>query len=407
MASEMPPTDAEQPKTLLAQYQKRLLWRLSAWGGAAAFSLVLAVIVSQTGSGNKRLQIALFGSGQPDESPAPVATATVPMPPADFTAVKRATEAVRRATDRTAAKLEAVERNTAETRAETRRLALQMSKLNADSFRVAGRLTNIEHQVDGITGSIKGITGSIKKQAEEAAVAAVAKATPPKPAFDKVFDMNAPVISPPAITYPKLSLLMPPAPGDASKSEPGTGADVAFTSAITKAKDQSRVDSKSEAKAGVDAGSKMTPKANGQIARAPDGKSGLKSEAMSKTMPKPKPEAARSAPPTEMAHVTVRPRYNSRSLLPRRGYGVDLGGADSVTVVQAQWAAVKANFGTMLVGMRPTAVRDHRLLGGGEFRLVISRMHSLKAAEKLCTRFARQKVACQPIKFDDGRVVWR
>ena len=422
MASEMPPADAEQPTSLLAQYHKRLMWRLAAWGGAAAFSLAAAVIVSQTGSGNKRLQIALSGSGQPSyDSPASVVSATIPMPPADLIAVKRATEAVRRATDKTAAKLAVVERNTSETRAETRRLASQMRKLNADSFRVAGRLAIIQNQVDGITGSINGITGSIKKQAEEAVAAAVAKAAPAKPAFDKVFDMNAPVISPPAVTYPKLSLLMPPTPGDASKSKSETGAEVAFTSAITNAKDQSRVDSKSEAKAGVDAGSKMAPKAKGQIARAPDDKPGLKPKAMPKAMAKampkaaPKPAAARSVPPPsptkkppmKMTHVTVRPSYYSRALLPRRGFGADLGGADSVTAVMAQWAAVKANFGPILAGMRPTAVRDHQVLSGGEFRLVIGRVHSRKAAERLCKRLAKHQLSCQPVKFDDGRVVRR
>ena len=68
---------------------------------------------------------------------------------------------------------------------------------------------------------------------------------------------------------------------------------------------------------------------------------------------------------------------------------------------------MKANFGPILAGMRPTAVRDHRLLSGGEFRLVVGRVHSLKAAERLCERFASQQVSCQPVKFDDGRVVWR
>ena len=420
MASEMPPA-AEQQKSLLAQYHKRLMWRLAAWGGAAAFSLAAAVIVSQTASGNKRLQIALFGSEHPYQIPASVASTTVPMPPADLIAVKRTTEAVRRATeevkrvtDRTAARLEAVERNTADARAETKRLALQVSKLSTDSFRVAGRLANIENQVDGITGSIKDMTGSIKKQAEEAATAAVAKAMPPKPAFDKVFDLNAPVISPPLTTYPNLSLIVPP--GQRSTSSPETPdemkADVSTTSAIPtpkpKLKDQSRVASRREGT--------NVPEAR-QMARATSRPQELKAgvgietkaarDGDDKPMAKAEHNAARSAPTRQVAHVTVRPSYYSRSLLPTRGYGIDLGGADSVTVVQAQWAAVKANFGPMLTGMRPTAVRDHRILAGGEFRLVVSRVHSLKAAERLCKRLAKHQLSCHPIEFDDGKVVWR
>jgi hypothetical protein len=57
--------------------------------------------------------------------------------------------------------------------------------------------------------------------------------------------------------------------------------------------------------------------------------------------------------------------------------------------------------------MHPTAVRQHRLLGGGSFRLVVGRLPSLKAAENLCARFTRQQVSCSPIQFDGERVIWR
>lgn len=427
MASEMPPADAEQPKSLLAQYHKRLMWRLAAWGGAAAISLVAAVIVSQTGAGNKRLQLAMSEPAQPDDSAVPLITGSVPESSADVAAV-------RRMTNLTARKLAAVERNTAATRAETKRLALQLNKLTADSFRFTGRLANIEHQIDGIAGSIK-------QQAQDAAAAAVAKAMPPKAAgdrpgsdsiFDKAVDATAPVISPPATLYPKLSLIMPPAPGsplprmtkDGADAAHATAQDVTITSAITKPKDQARVEPKPMAKAPagemqaeVDAGPKAMAPAKGQIAGAAGP---TMAEPKSKPRAKPKSEAkseskqpahamkmASASPPTKRLHVTVRPGRYSRSLLPTRGYGVDLGGADSITVVKAQWAAVKANFGPMLRGLRPTAVRDHRILSGGSYRLVIGRLHSRKAADRLCSRLASQQVSCQPVKFDDGRVVWR
>ncbi len=429
MASEMPPA-AEQQTSLLAQYHKRLMWRLAAWGGAAAFSLAAAVIVSQTASGHKRLQIALFGSEYPYQIPTSVASTTVPMPPADLIAVKRtmeavrrATEAVKRATDRTAARLEAVERNTAETRAETKRLALQVSKLSADSFHVAGRLANIENQVDGITGSIKGITGSIRKQAEEAAAAAVAKAMPPKPAFDKVFDMNAPIISPPPTTYPRLSLIVPPgsrstsATADATRRADGTTPDTTTTASITKPetrpKDQSRVVSNLGGTAAPEA--KPMAKAVSQPEELRAGV-GVKikgaanaKQQMAKTEGKTEQPAAAMKDGKKIASVVVRPRRRnvSRHWIPTRGYGIDLGGAESVTVAKAQWAAVKANFGPILGGMRPLVVRNHRLLSAGDYRLVAGRTSSLAAAQRLCKRLALQQVTCQPIEFDDGRMVWR
>lgn len=437
MASEMPPTDAEQPKSLLAQYHERLMWRLAAWGGAAAFSLAVAVIVSQTASGHKRLQVAFSGSEQPYDIPPSVPVATAPMPPADLIAVKRATLALKRTSDQTAAKLAVVERNTAEARAETKRLALQVGKLRTDSFRVTGRLANIEHQIDGITGSIKGITRSVKKQAEEAAAAAVAKAMPPKPAFDRVFDMNAPVISPPATMSPKLSLIVPPAPdsksasvtADATKPADRTKLDISTTSSITrpetKSKDQSRVASKfegmaapdvkpmakasakpEELKAGVAIKMKAAPKAKQQIAMTepkPEAKS------MAKAGGKAERPSAAMKDEKKIASVVVRPRrrHAARHWVPTRGYGIDLGGAESVTVAKAQWAAIKANFGPMLGGMRPLVVRNHRLLSAGDYRLVAGRTRSLKTAQRICKRLALQQVTCQPIEFADGRMVWR
>ncbi len=459
MASDaMPPTNAKQPETSLAQYNKRLLWRLGAWGGAATISLAAVVIVSQTASGHKRLQVALTGPQQP---------AGVIEPTVDH-------DMVGSVVDLTVAKLAAVERNTAATRAETKRLSSQVSKLSADSFRFTGRLSNLEHQIDGITGSIK-------QHAEEAAAAAVAKAMPPKPAYDKAFDMNAPVISPPATTFPRLSLIIPPttdstspaAPADAAKSMQVAVRDVATTSALKAAtKDEPKIESKTESKTESKADSKtesMTepvtdskveskaePHSEPKAQPKAEPKSGMseKSEAKAAPMmapktelkaaveakpaatgmprpgelkaevgveptavPKPKQQIANSPaskPERKMAHhdtgtkvaSTSAPARKRRSSS-RQSYGVDIGGADTVTIVKAQWAAVKANFGSMLAGMRPTAVRDHRLLTNGSYRLVVGRLHSLSAAERLCARFARQQVSCEPIEFDGERVVWR
>lgn len=435
MASEMPPA-AEQQKALLAQYHKRLMWRLTAWGGAAAFSLAVAVIVSQTGSGHKRLQIALSGAGKPYQIPPSVPVATAPMPPADLIAVKRATLALKRTTDQTAAKLATVERNTAEARAQTRRLALQVGKLRADSMRVTGRLASIENQVDGITGSIRSITGSIKKHAEEAAAAAVARAMPPKPAFGKAFDVTAPIISPPPTTIPKLSLIVPPASdsegtsvtADASQAtgemKPDTTTTASVTRPETRPKDQSRVASEvgsmaapearkkmtkvasrpEELKAGIAVEMKAAPKARQPIAMEPGHKPTARAEDKAE-----RPAAAMKDEMKRMASVVVRPRrrHVSRHWIPTRGYGIDLGDTESVTVAKAQWAAVKANFGPMLSGMRPLVVRNHRLLSRGDYRLVAGRTYSLKTAKRICKRLALQQVTCQPIEFDDGRMIWR
>ncbi len=68
---------------------------------------------------------------------------------------------------------------------------------------------------------------------------------------------------------------------------------------------------------------------------------------------------------------------------------------------------MKANFGPVLGGMRPLVVRNHRLLTTGEYRLVAGLTHSLTSAERLCKRLSLQQMACQPVEFEDGRMIWR
>lgn len=422
MASDVPPA-AEQRESLLAQYRKRSMWRLMVWGGAAMLSLAVAIVVSQTALGKRRLQTALSGAGQSDEARVGMATAPILPPSADLAAVKRAT-------DRAAAKLAVVQRDTAATRAETKQLARKVSKLTADSLRFTGRLANIEQQVDGITGSIK-------QQAEKAAAAAVVKAMPPRPARDNAFDRPAPAISPPATTPPQLSLIMPPAPRSASsplsadaskptdeKTEDKGKPDVTTTASITtpesKPKDQSRVASKAEGTPAPETKQmakaeekpeelQPLPKAKQKIAEEPHGKPIVKpmakAEAESKTA-KPARAMVQSTVKVASAAQPTRRRY-SRHWIPKRSYGIDLGGADTVTIVRAEWAAVKANFGPILAGMHPIAVRNHRFLTSGNYRLVVGRLRSRAAAERLCKRFARHQLACQPIEFDGERVVWR
>ena len=405
MASELPPASAGPPDRLLAQRNMRLFRRLAIWGGAAALSLVVATIVSQTEPGGKRLKVALFG---PDESD-PIVTgaiAKIDSPVLDAVAIK----------------LAATERNTAATRADTKRLAVQVSKLTADSFRFTGRLASIEHQIEGIAGSIK-------KQAEDAAAAAVAKVVPPKPPDDitGAIGTPAPLVRAPATTPAKLSLIVPPSPihldapkimaiGAPQTEKESTQVAANETPQVMAPEPDSKMaaeaEQKAEPKPETMAAPEAAPPADHKAMPRAEGKAALAAE--HKTAPaakhgalKPEPKAMQPAPAMKVADASPPPQKPAAHWSPRNAYGIDIGGAESVTIVNAQWAAVKANFGPILAGMRPTAVRDHRLLGGGAFRLVVGKVHSLKAAERLCERFARQQVSCEPIQFDGQRVLWR
>jgi hypothetical protein len=79
-------------------------------------------------------------------------------------------------------------------------------------------------------------------------------------------------------------------------------------------------------------------------------------------------------------------------------FGVDLGGADNVDALRVHWAAVKANFGPLLVGLRPVASQHQRQPGLVVYRLVVGPLPDAAAATQLCARFAA-RTACRPAKF--------
>jgi hypothetical protein len=147
MADEVVP---KAPDTIVAETRRfdlRALWRLTAWGGAAALALVTAVFASQTESGSQRL--AAVASADSPLRP----VATVKIPP-------------RREQEWEIARLEA-----------------QLRTLTSDRDRLAERVAGLEHNIEDITGSIK------RQSAQPITPAPPAAATP--------------VISPPATTESK------------------------------------------------------------------------------------------------------------------------------------------------------------------------------------------------------------
>ncbi|MDO8874905.1 MAG: hypothetical protein Q8M24_01250 [Pseudolabrys sp.] len=78
--------------------------------------------------------------------------------------------------------------------------------------------------------------------------------------------------------------------------------------------------------------------------------------------------------------------------------GVDLGGARSLDIMQARWAAVKANFGPLLTGLNPLVARDPRP-NMIPYRLIVGPLPNAAAAAQVCARFAASKVTCRTTKF--------
>ena len=109
-------------------------------------------------------------------------------------------------------------------------------------------------------------------------------------------------------------------------------------------------------------------------------------------------------PPTRTAAApTVEPATEP----PRRSeLGVDLGGGATLDILNARWAAVKANFGPLLTGLHPLAAHDRRP-GSVDMRLLVGPVPNAAAAAQLCARFAAARVTCRPAKFDGEQLAAR
>jgi hypothetical protein len=106
----------------------------------------------------------------------------------------------------------------------------------------------------------------------------------------------------------------------------------------------------------------------------------------------PNPPAAAAAPPAPAA--------------PKLEYGIELATGPTVDVLRARWATVKANFGPLLTGLQPVAVRDRRA-GATGYRLVAGPLPNYTAAKQVCARFTEARSACRPAKFDGETIVQR
>jgi hypothetical protein len=289
-----------------------VVWRLGAWGVAAALSVVAVTVIVQTDSGSARLQSLLNGTA---EAALPKAVAPVPSSAAEFEAAARALDA-------------------------------QVRALSADRDRLVARLASLERHLDDVTGSIQ---------------PAAQPASPATP---------APSAPPPAVTHaPKVA--EPPAPIahiiNPLAAIPGSEAAAIWPETAKR---------------------QEAPEMDAGLAPLPPPR-------MVASLPNP-PEAAQPAA-TEAKAVPGASRLE---------YGIELATGPTVDVLRSHWATVKANFGPMLSGLQPIAVRDRRV-GVSGYRLVAGPMPSFIAAKQVCARFAQAHVVCRPAKFDGQAIVQR
>ena len=110
-------------------------------------------------------------------------------------------------------------------------------------------------------------------------------------------------------------------------------------------------------------------------------------------------------PPEQVAALTP-PAEPAKRAPPhaRAEFGVELATAPNMDGLRQNWTSAKANFGPLLVGLNPVAVRD-RHPGSKAVRLVAGPLPSITAARKLCAQFASLNGNCWPARIDPADVV--
>ncbi len=237
----------------------------------------------------------------------------------------------------------------AEKDAETRALEAQVRALTADRERLAARMANLERHLDDMTGSIQrqATSNAAQTPAPQAApVVAPAAAAAPAPAAPPAL---ARVAALPA-AVPAFDPLAHPVLSDTAAIWPGTAE-----------KDEPQL---------------RPNELEGQMA-----------------VPLPPPRFI-TAPPEPPP-------------LPKVEFGIELGSAATLEQLRTRWTTVKANYGPLLTGLQPIAVRERRPNGGTEFKLIAGPVAHLTAARVLCARFVDAHAACRPAKFNADQVVQR
>ena len=355
--------DQEEPPELGRLPDSSFLWRASLWGGAAIVALASAILITQTDIGSQRLQLVLGAE------PAPSRVVTQ----ADFVA-QPDPEMQRR---------------------ETARLEAQVRELAADRERLTARIATLEQNLSDVTGSLK----------RELAAAATRPASPAP-------TVAAPMTSPPARLEP---IGKNESKNDGKNGIPELAKSQEPKTQETKLQDTKPPESKPDARLADTQSSQDSrePEEDAKTAeaRAAAAKAAATLPQIAATQPTAPPAAEPEPAVPQSSEPQVAPPLGEPIPLPpmpiagelshsgpSKEVGIDLGGARSLEIMQARWAAVKANFGPLLNGLRPLVARDTRP-HMTPYRLIVGPLPNAAAAAQVCARFAASRVTCRTTKF--------
>jgi hypothetical protein len=236
----------------------------------------------------------------------------------------------------------------------------ETKRLAAQVRELAADRERLTARIATLERNLEDMTGSIKQQSEQLAAARAANAPPP-------------ALSAPATTPAVAAAAPPPAPALPAASE---------TAASWPATTTTR-----------EAAQPATPPQAAQPATEP-------------------------APPPPVRVVAAPANEPVAAPPPQPDYGIDLGSAGNLDALRIHWAALKANYGPLLVGLHPVAAQHpkhpvaaqhpkHPVAAqhpkhpaGVTYRLVAGPLPNAAEAARFCASFPVTRTGCRPALFN-------
>jgi hypothetical protein len=391
------------------EFDRRALWRLGSWAVGTIAAITIAFFANQSSIGWRRDQIAA----------------------ADLA--------------RQAQQIQTVAK---ESQSEARRLASAIDTLNGDRDRLYSRVNVLEQGMDSVTGAIArqgaasaspqassqgssqaGATPAVSAPMVVAALTEVQKLPigPPvapvattAPAMAAIPIPAKPVataatVTPPADKPSTVATVTDPAPAAASptaQAQPPAQAQASLNQTPSN-QTPSNTPTATVPPPLMESKSMMGPPdpAAGKLIEPPSAPSPPNAPSKTVTaspMPPaqapPKPEAVASAPPA--AADDGPEATESIPKVQRTEFGVDVGGANSVSGLRALWRGLlKTRANAPLAALRPIIMIKESSTGlGMQLRLVAGPLTDAAAAAKICAGMTANDRPCEPTVFDGQRL---
>jgi hypothetical protein len=363
-------------------FDRRALWRLGSWGAASVGAVVLAVYANQSSI-----------------------------------AVHREQAAVTLDLSRQAQQIQLVAK---ESKNEARQLASAIETLNGDRDRLFTRVTGLEQGLESVTGAIA--KQQAAAAAPPAAPASAQTAMTPEPAAQN--PPSAPAPSPVATIAPKGTEKTPapaasPVPTVAPKtadkpSSAAASAEPAPTTVASIAPKPSTPPPATATPLVTEKSMMAPPDAAASKLTEPDkpekseksGKPDRPEKPAKIFTAAPMPEVMAAASPTDNAEPDAAAATAPKLAVQRTEFGVDVGGANSVSGLRALWRGLlKSRSNAALTTLRPIIVIKEGNNGlGMQLRLVAGPLGDAAAAAKICAGLMENERSCETAVFDGQRL---